>query len=551
MHDMTAALQSLADKAVADHRTCGLAWGLVGGFGTDHELLASGGAGTTLIRDGQPDANSQVPGPRTISRIASMTKSFTAATILALRDEGRLRLDDAAANYVPELSEVLLPTADCPAITVRNLLTMSAGLVTDNPWGDRQEAMTRENFSTMLRAGLGFVHRPGTGFEYSNTGYVILGEIITRITGHSYADEIIQRFIKPLGMRDTAFDREGLDPQRIAAGHRLADREDATRFEPVPFDSPGVYGAMAGLYSTVEDVARWVRFLAAANSADAADQDQSLLSTASRREMQQAYRSLTPPVLPDGRGFDRLAGYGFGLVVERFPDLGEIISHSGGYPGYGSFMCWHRSSGLGMIVLANSKYAPGIALSMEAMRTVLRIEPQLLTRPKLRDGEPSQDPVDLAQLERKGQANESNLPLADRTRDAMRAAMDWLRTDDSALADQWFADNMDLDIPRAERRRRLDKAIADTGIDLGDDWPEPVVLSPAQVRWTFPGKVSNPDGEPKNLRIDLLMDPRAQALIQALDTVAVAPPKDESLSGIKSASSANADSDKAGSSSAS
>src|SRR5690625_7763244 len=78
------------------------------------------------------------------------------------------------------------------------------------------------------------------------------------------------RFHEPLGLADTALETSGLDSAQIATGHRLADRTDATRFEAVPFDSPGVYGAMAGLYSTVDDVAVWMRFLAAADAAPGA-----------------------------------------------------------------------------------------------------------------------------------------------------------------------------------------------------------------------------------------------------------------------------------------
>ena len=78
-----------------------------------------------------------------------MTKSFTAATVLSLRDEGRPRLDDPIAEHVPELAGLRRPTADAPAITVRHLLTMSAGLATDDPWGDRQQGL---DLARVLRA---------------------------------------------------------------------------------------------------------------------------------------------------------------------------------------------------------------------------------------------------------------------------------------------------------------------------------------------------------------------------------------------------------------
>ena len=76
-----------------------------------------------------------------------MTKSFTAATILGLRDEGRLSLDDPIARHVPEVAGLHGPTADSPPITVRHLLTMSSGLGTDDPWGDRQQGLDLDAFS--------------------------------------------------------------------------------------------------------------------------------------------------------------------------------------------------------------------------------------------------------------------------------------------------------------------------------------------------------------------------------------------------------------------
>src|SRR5690606_21199560 len=159
---------------------------------------------------------------------------------------------------------------------------------------------------------------------------------------------------------------------------------DATRFEPVPLDSPGVYGAMAGLFSTVDDVAAWVRFLAAADAADAAAREPGPLALASRRELAQLYRHhpLAPlPAAEPGHPspcFDRVRGSGFGLVVDHFPDLGQLVSHSGGYPGYGSFMVWHRDSGVGVVALANSKYAPATPLSMQTLRLLRREVPGLL-----------------------------------------------------------------------------------------------------------------------------------------------------------------------------
>src|SRR5699024_4658283 len=289
-----------------------------------------------------------------------------------------------------------------------------------------------------------------------------------------YASEIRRRFLDPLGLGATGWSAEEIDTAHLATGHRLADRTDATRFEPVPLDDPGVYGAMAGLFSTVDDVAAWVRFLAAADAPDSASRQAGPLATASRREMQQLHRHHPLAALPadpddpsrTSPGFDRVRGYGLGLVVEHFPDLGDVVSHSGGYPGYGSFMVWHRDSGVGVVALANSKYAPATPLSMQTLRLLQRELPDLLAR-------------------RRPQA-------APRTLEAAEAALTWLREDDDAVADTWFADNMDPDISRQERRRRLTAALTAAGLDqaalegLRAEGAE--VLSRARLRGTAPGR---------------------------------------------------------------
>src|SRR5699024_7450565 len=264
-------ITELFEDAVAQHKTSGVTWAIVGGHTSERPVLAHGAAGHHELDRGEPTPGSTPMARDSISRIASMTKSFTAAAVLALRDEVALRLDDPAASHVPESANAFAAGgAAAPAVTIRDRLTMSSGLVTDNPWGDRQESMTREQFAATLRGGLGQVHEVGTGFEYSNTGYALLGRVIDEVAGEDHTAVIRRRFLEPLGLADTAFETSGLDSARIATGHRLADRTDATRFEAVPFDSPGVYGAMAGLYSTVDDVAVWMRFLAAADAAPGA-----------------------------------------------------------------------------------------------------------------------------------------------------------------------------------------------------------------------------------------------------------------------------------------
>jgi CubicO group peptidase (beta-lactamase class C family) len=134
----------------------------------DGKLIFSGSGGYS-------DIDKKIPATtRSMFRIASMSKSFTGMAILKLRDEGKLKLDDPVYQYIPEMKGQQL-TSDAPAITIRNLLTHSAGFPEDNPWGDRQLADTDEELIALIRKGLSFSNDPSVTYEYSNLGFAMLG----------------------------------------------------------------------------------------------------------------------------------------------------------------------------------------------------------------------------------------------------------------------------------------------------------------------------------------------------------------------------------------
>ena len=129
------ALADSLDAPFSRYRTENHIPGLVYGIVADGELAYVQTFGNRI-----PEPYHTVT-PDTLFRIASMSKAFTALAILKLRDEGRLRLDAPAETYVPELRGWRYPTADSPRIRVRDLLSHTAGFVTDNPWGDRQQPL--------------------------------------------------------------------------------------------------------------------------------------------------------------------------------------------------------------------------------------------------------------------------------------------------------------------------------------------------------------------------------------------------------------------------
>lgn len=344
-----AALQELSDATARDEHVASIAWGVVAGG----RLVEYGSTGM-LHDDGPADE-------RAVYRIASMTKSFTAAVVLALRDEGAWSLDDAVAQHAPELATVVGP-AGSPPITLRHLLSMTSGLATDDAWADRHLDLTADEIDLLYAAGPTFAHRPNTAYEYSNLGYGMLGRTVQRATGTSVQQHITERLLEPLGMHDTGWVRP--DHDHWARPHRLQDGE-LVRDWPTPIGD-GEIAPMGGLWTTVADLAHWVVWLDSANSIPH-QPDAIGLSAASRREMQRmhTYIGVTPLA-----GRSSPAGYGLGLNVRDDPTLGTVVAHAGGLPGYGSNMRWLAGRGVGAIALGNSTYAPMSVLTMQMLDTL-------------------------------------------------------------------------------------------------------------------------------------------------------------------------------------
>jgi CubicO group peptidase (beta-lactamase class C family) len=332
----------------------GLAWGVI----IDGELAASGADGVQAVA-GDGDATTS-----SIFRIASMSKSFTALAILQLRDEGKLALDDAVARHIPEFARVVLPTADAPAITIRHLLTHSEGFPEDNPWGDRQLAISDATLGEWLSRGLPFSTTPGTAFEYSNYGFALLGRIVANVSGMPYADYMRTRILQPLGMRSSFWDAREVPPDRLARGFR---RDGEGWVEETPLGH-GAFGAMGGLYTSVDDLAKYVAFMLSAWP-PRDDPDRGPVRRSSVREMQQGQRHVGLAAFrqaPDGPLIARASAYAYGLGSFQECRFRFAVSHGGGLPGYGSNMLWLPEHGVGVIVLANVTYAGagGIARSM-------------------------------------------------------------------------------------------------------------------------------------------------------------------------------------------
>lgn len=305
---------------------------------------------------GQPRMDGAAAGRGTVYRIASMSKSFLAATALALRDDGVLDLNRPAAELIPELAAARYgaPGYDVGMdATLDELLCNRSGIAEDNPWGDEHLAEPREWMSRRLSAGLRLSAAPGTAYQYSNLGVSQIGRAIEAVTGEPVDRLIAERMLGPLGLAATRPDPSLLpDGADLAHGFRTFD--DGASFISEPFVGSGALGCIGDLFSTVDDVASWMHFLGSAFDEAPDPGPEAVLSASSRRRMQTGRTVMRTTEWPFvGRHLDG-AGYGYGLICEFDHRFGRIVHHSGGLPGFSSNMRWHPATGIGVVVLANS-----------------------------------------------------------------------------------------------------------------------------------------------------------------------------------------------------
>lgn len=464
--ELVEAITEHVDAFAKQHHCPSISWGL----SSDGEFV-SGGAAVEHDDGFRPTSES-------VYRIASMTKSFTAATVLSLRDEGVLSLDDPIGRHAPELAELRAPTDDAAPIRIRHLLTMTAGFVTDNPWGDRHLDIDDDGMDALVRNGIVFSGATGSAFDYSNLGFGLLGRVVKRATGRRVQDLVIGRFIEPLELTRTTWVQPDHDdwarPYRWRDGAWIPEGSDPLR--------DGEIAPMGGLWSTVDDVLRWVAFLSEAFPArDGADDGP--LSRGSRRELQEMHRYTGTLALP---GRTAVNGYGYGLRVRNCTRMGRVIGHSGGLPGYGSHMRWAVERGLAMVALSNVTYAPMADLTQDVFELIL---------------ERGAFPTRLA-LE---------APLV---HEYARRLVALLANWDDAVADALFADNVAADEPYDRRRAEAQRWLAACGGSFEIDHVVATTAAAGRIL------LRRPEGDPFEIQFKLSPagPPRIQKYAEIDDT---------------------------------
>jgi CubicO group peptidase (beta-lactamase class C family) len=310
----------------------------------DGQLVWSGHVGSARVEGTVP------PDDDTQYMIGSITKTFTAVLVMALRDEGKLALDDRLDAYLPGTRH--------GAVTIRQMLAHASGLQRE-PVGRIWENLQAPDEERLLREleDAERVLPPHFVFHYSNLAYALLGQIVERLEKRSWEETVSERILAPLEMRHTGV---APDEEARALGYLVHPHAGTVTLEP-RFDLRATT-ALGGLWSTVADLGRYASFVA-----DPVDE---VLSADTVEEM------CRPLIMTDVDGWSRAYGLGFDLqrVGERV-----LAGHGGAMPGFLAGLRVRRADRVGAVAFSNSSAgAETVALAAELVTTVLDAEPSLV-----------------------------------------------------------------------------------------------------------------------------------------------------------------------------
>jgi CubicO group peptidase (beta-lactamase class C family) len=306
------------------------------------------GASVLVLRDGEAvvragyglaDMEARTPATATTNyRLASVTKQFTAASILLLAEDDRLKLDDRARKWLPSLPKA------AESITIRHLLTHTSGLID-------YEDVIPETFKPqlhdadvlrLLESQDRTYFKPGSSYRYSNSGYALLALIVERASGRTFATFLRERIFQPLGMSNTVAYEEGISTVSTRAfGHT----EEQGRWNRTDQSQTSAVLGDGGIYSSIDDLAKW----------DAALYDGRLLRPSS---LQAAF---TPATSTD----DPEVEYGFGWRI-----TGETLWHSGETVGFRNVIVRYPKRHLTVVVLTNRNDPEPYRLALKIAGTV-------------------------------------------------------------------------------------------------------------------------------------------------------------------------------------
>jgi CubicO group peptidase (beta-lactamase class C family) len=303
----------------------------------------------TVLWKGYGSANLELSVPasvNTVYRIGSITKQFTAAAVLQLVEQSKLHLDDPVARHLPNAPAHWQP------VRVRHLLNHTSGIPSFTELGGRMRTAYLTGLSGDSMVGLvrgdSLMFAPGTGFFYNNTAYYLLGRIIERVSGKSYATYVTEHLTKPLGLSRTTYCSNRLILEGRASGYEPQDGA-LVNSRALDMDVPFSAGALC---STVGDLTTWTRALASG-----------------RVVRPDSYQQMTSPAaLPSVYPMT----WGYGVHVDT-AGTHRVLGHSGGIYGFTGQLSHYPEDSLIVVVLANSSAAPTGRLAADIARSLLGV----------------------------------------------------------------------------------------------------------------------------------------------------------------------------------
>lgn len=332
---MAAAVDRAAAALIRDRATAGLV------------VAVSQGGRPVLVKGyGMADLEQGTPATaQTVFRIGSVTKEFTAAAVLLLAERGKLSVDDRLAKYLPDF-----PRAR--EVTLRQLLNHVSGI---HNYTSAPDFMTNESVRNESTAGMVayiarqrplFDFEPGTAWSYSNSGFLLLGAVIEKVTGQSYAQFVRANIFEPLGLDHTRVDDLAEIVPHRASGYDKA-AQTPTGFANAGYIAMGAAASAGAIRSTGEDLLAWHAALLGGK----------LLKPESLAMM------LAPGRLGDGRlasaarvgakGEPVTSDYGFGITVGRQKGR-RTIGHGGAINGFNSSIETYPDDKLTVVMLVNT-----------------------------------------------------------------------------------------------------------------------------------------------------------------------------------------------------
>lgn len=302
--------------------------------------------GETLWVDSRGSVRTEPPTANTQYRIGSITKTFVAVLVMRLRDEGRLELSDRFGDHVPGTA-----VDDRP---IWQLLAHNSGLSSEpaGQWWERVPGEAPERFVASVD-GAQLREEPRHVLHYSNTAFGLLGELVARLRGRDFAGVLREEILDPLGMRRTTM--EPVEP--CAPG--LAVHPWADVLQPEPAEDAAAMAPAGQLWSTVDDMIRWLRFLVGETG--------EVLHPDTLAEMSR------PASVDDGSEWSR--GFGLGLQLARHRGR-RLVGHGGSMPGFLANVLADPAEATGVVFLANTTSGVG-ALATDLLDVLAEHEPRI------------------------------------------------------------------------------------------------------------------------------------------------------------------------------